>query len=164
MAREPAAELAQVVFDVSDGARSQACGDLLDVAVGGTGESRCDGWPSGHRRGRFRRGAVQGGEVPGVEQGQLQAVEQGGHGPPGTRLAPAGVDVGHGGSGAGELVVADRAGSGTGDRGDLGERVPLHGGVRAGNFEPRTDFAEPAVIVGAVQPCRVAEPQVGGTE
>ena len=133
---EPGAELAQVVLDVRHRRRPQTQRDLVDVAARDLGEAGRDGRPSADRDGRAGAGPGVGIETPGVEQRELEAVEDGGHVPAGTRRPARDERVDDGRAGLLELGRADRIRWRAGERGDLGQRRPLQHRVGAAKPEP----------------------------
>lgn len=161
---QPGAELAQIVLDGLDGARSQTQRDLGDIALRGLCESRCHRCPSGHRDRRASCRRPQCGDLAGVEQRQPQAVKDRRHVAPCAGLAATGVGGGHRDAGGIEVLIGDRARRPTGDRGDLRQDVPLRRGIAVGNTDPRTVFDEPVIVRGAEPAGRDARPQIAAAE
>lgn len=105
---EPGAELAQIVLDMRHRRRPQTQGDVVDVAARHLGDAWRDARPPAHRDRRSGPWPREGIEAPGMEQRELQSVEDGRHVASGTR-GPAGDErVDDGRAGPLELGRADR--------------------------------------------------------
>ncbi len=82
---EPGAELAQVVLDVLHRRRPETQSDLVDVAARHFGDAWRDDRPPADRHRWAAPWSGVGIEATGVEQRELEPVEDGGHVPSGTR-------------------------------------------------------------------------------
>ena len=126
---QPGPELAEVVFDVFDRRGPQAQVDLGDVALGHIGESRWDRRPAGDRHGRSACGSGVVLQPAGMEQGELQPVEAGSQVASRVRHAASDVGIDDRRAGCLECCGVDLLRWRAGDRGDLGQGVPLQGDV-----------------------------------
>jgi hypothetical protein len=107
-----------------------------------------------------RSGRTSPEELAGVEQGQLEPMKHRRQVLTGRRHSALPVGVQQRGSGLDELAVADMIRRHPGDRGDLGQGIPLCCDVGLGGIEVGADLAGPAMRGRAEQPSRVAQMQV----
>ncbi len=158
--REPGAELAQVGLDVLGGSGPQAQLHLGDVAASAVGEGGRDDSPPGDRHRRLRRRPPVGVELAGVEQGELEAVEDRRDVP--SRCGGAAVFEGLDELSAGRLEVGggDRLGGCPRHGGDLGQRGPLQRDIVLGEPQRRALLDEPGVAGRVPSTRRDSQPQV----
>ena len=95
-----------------------------------------------------------------MEEGQLQPVEDGGDVAPGAGSSAGVVGIDDGCAGVLELDGADPVRGDPGQRGDLGQGVPLQGHVTGSDVQQRAPLGEPAIGIGAVAARGVAQPQI----